>query len=90
MALSLGLLAAYVLIAVLVLIALRQQGLPPSVKLGLAAITCLFYFVTWFGIEKLLGQPSPSPLPSEFRVIWIHIDEPEGDNQGEFTIGCAR
>ena len=42
MALSLGLLAAYVLIAVLVLIALRQQGLPPSVKLGLAAITCLF------------------------------------------------
>ena len=82
MALSLGLLAAYVLIAVLVLIALRQQGLPPSVKLGLAGITCLFYFVTWFGIEKLLGQPSPSPLPSEFRVIWIHIDEPDQDNQG--------
>ena len=82
MALSLGLLAAYVLISVLVLIALRQQGLPASLKLGLAAITCLFYFVTWFGIEKLLGQPSPSPLPSEFRVIWIHIDEPEGDNQG--------
>ena len=82
MALSLGLLAAYVLIALLVLVALRQQGLPPGVKLGLAAVTCLFYFVTWFGIEKLLGQPSPSPLPSEFRVIWIHIDEPEGDKKG--------
>ena len=82
MALSLGLLAAYVLIALLVLVALRQQGLPPSVKLGLAAITCLFYFVTWFGIEKLLGQPSPSPLPNEFRFIWIHIDEPEGYKKG--------
>ena len=82
MALSLGLLAAYVLIALLVLTVLRQQGLPPGVKLGLAAVTCLFYFVTWFGIEKLLGQPSPSPLPNEFRVIWIHIDEPEGDKKG--------
>lgn len=82
MALSLGLLAAYVLVALLVLIALRQQGLPPGVKLGLAAVTCLFYFVTWIGIEKLLGQPSPSPLPGEFRVIWIHIDEPEGDKKG--------
>ena len=82
MALSLGLLAAYVLIALLVLVALRQQGLPPGVKLGLAAVTCLFYFVTWFGIEKLLGQPSPSPVPNEFRVIWIHIDEPEGDKKG--------
>ena len=82
MALSIGLLSAYVLIAVLVLVALRHQDLPPSIKLGLAATTCLFYFVTWLGVEKLLGQPSSSPLPSEFRVIWIHIDEPEGDKKG--------
>ena len=88
MALSLGLLAAYVLIAVLVLIALRQQGLPPSVKLGLAAITCLFYFVTWFGIEKLLGQPSPSPLPSEFRVIGFISMSPREITKGNLLLAA--
>lgn len=77
MSLPLGLLLAYVSIAVLLLLALRSARLPAWSKLSLAALVSLFYFVTWMGLRGLLGWPSPETLPNDFRLVWVHVEEPE-------------
>ena len=45
-------------------------------------LVTLSYFYTWFSVEGLLGWPSQQELPSQFRVLWIDINEPDkGDSE---------
>jgi len=85
MNLPFGLLMAYLLIAVLLLLAIRSAHLTAWIKLSLVTIVSVFYFVTWLGLRQLLGFPTPEPLPTDFRLVWIHIEEPQSpdsDNGG--------
>jgi hypothetical protein len=83
MNLPLGLLIAYVLIAVLLLLALRSAQLPAWIKLSLVTIVSVFYFVTWLGLRQLLGFPSPEPLPADFRLVWVHVEEPQSPDSDD-------
>lgn len=74
---SLLLLASYVLIAVLLLLALVATGLRWPVKLALVLLTAVFYFVTWEQNLALRGWPTPASMPDEFRVLWITVQEPD-------------
>ena len=45
-------------------------------------LVTLFYFYTWFSVEGLLGWPSQQEMPSQFRVLWIDVNEPDtGDSE---------
>ena len=45
-------------------------------------LVTLSYFYTWFSVEGLLGWPSQEEMPSQFRVLWIDVNEPDkGDSE---------
>jgi len=45
-------------------------------------LVTLSYFYTWFSVEGLLGWPSQQEMPSQFRLLWIDINEPDkGDSE---------
>jgi hypothetical protein len=49
----------------------------PWIKGGAILVVSLLYAGTWYGTRSLLGWPSPDPVPEEFRVLWISMDEPD-------------
>ncbi len=69
--------AAYVAVAALLLnLNLASPYSRPIKALAIALVTAL-YIGTWHGLFGLLGWPTSSPLPENFRVLWIEVDEPE-------------
>ncbi len=82
---SLILTLAYVAVAVLLLnlsLATRYGG---RIKLAAIVLVSLLYFGTWHGFRGLIGWPSPDPMPENFRVLWIALDNPDklgGDTAG--------
>ena len=70
------LILCYITLALLLLLSLKHSSLARPFKLGLVVITSVFYMVTWFHILDLLGWATPDPTPEAFRVLWIHIEEP--------------
>ena len=45
-------------------------------------LVTLSYFYTWFSVEGLLGWPSQQEMPSQFRILWIDVNEPDkGDSE---------
>ncbi|MAI27341.1 MAG: hypothetical protein CMN75_15040 [Spirochaeta sp.] len=68
---------AYVAVAALLLSLTLATRYPVWVK-GLAILLVSgLYFGTWLGYQGLLGWPSNQPMPSEFRVLWISIEDPD-------------
>ena len=49
-------------------------------------LVTLSYFYTWFSVEGLLGWPSQQEMPSQFRVLWIDINEPDKGNSEDGEI----
>lgn len=77
---------AYVAVAALLLnlnLATRWGGV---VKACAIVLVTVFYAVAWRGHLGLLGWATTAPLPDEFRLHWITIDEPDKATGADGTI----
>jgi hypothetical protein len=71
------LVAAYVIVAVLLLsmnIAARYRW---WIKAGTIILTTVFFVFSYNGIVALLGWPSNGALPSKFKLHWATVVEPD-------------
>ena len=73
----LGILAAYVIVAVLLLSLNLASRWHWAVKAAAIAVTSGFFGVSYFSIGALLGWPSEAPMPEHFRLHWATIVEPD-------------
>ena len=71
-----GLVAAYVLVALLLLSINLYSRWPWWVKAGTIALTSAFYVITYFSFPPLLGWPTDAKLPERFRLIGAYVQEP--------------
>ena len=68
---------AYVAVAVLLLnlnLATRHKGWVKGVAI---VVVSMLYFGTWLGYRGLMGWPSSEAMKTEFRVLWITIEDPD-------------
>ena len=73
----LGLSIAYALLAVLLLVIALRARIPWPFKAAAAIVTSAFYCVAFFRIEGLSGWSTPTPLPSQFQLLWARVVEPD-------------
>jgi len=71
-----GLIAAYVIIALLLLSLTLYSRWSWRVKAVAIIITSAFYLISYFSFPPLLGWPSESRLPERFRVLSVYVVEP--------------
>ncbi len=72
-----GLIAAYVLIALLLLILNLYTRWAWHVKAALIVLVSAFYVVTYFSLPPLLGWPTDADLPQRFNLVAIYVEEPD-------------
>lgn len=72
-----GLIAAYVVIALLLLSINLYSNWPWPVKAASIIVTSAFYLVTYFSMPGLLGWPTSEQLPAKFKVNAVHIIQPD-------------
>ena len=72
-----GLIAAYILIAVLLLSVNLYSNWSWQVKTGTILVTTAFYLVTYLSFNPLLGWPTEQVPPSNFRLISAHVQQPD-------------
>ena len=68
---------AYAIIAALLLNLGLAAAWSARVKIGAVLLVSLFYGLTYLGIRALEGWPTGEPVPADFRLHWISIDEPD-------------
>jgi len=71
-----GLVAAYILIAVLLLSLNLYSRWSWQVKAGAIVLTTAFYIVTFISFSPLLGWPTEQSPPGNFRLIAAHVQQP--------------
>lgn len=71
-----GLIAAYVLVALLLLSLLIYSRWAWWIKGAAVIVTSAFYLITYFSFPPLLGWPTNAPPPQRFHLVAIHIQEP--------------
>lgn len=71
-----GLIAAYVLIAILLLSINLYSNWSWQVKAGSIIITTAFYIVTYLSFPALLGWPTDDNPPGNFHLIAAHVQQP--------------
>ena len=72
-----GLIAAYVLIALLLLSINLYSIWSWKIKGGTIIITSLFYIITYMSFTPLLGWPTGDNPPERFRLIAGHVEQPD-------------
>lgn len=72
-----GLIAAYILIAVLLLSVNLYSKWSWQVKGLMIIITSAFYIVSYFSFPPLLGWPTEQKLPSHFRLLASEVHQPD-------------
>ena len=72
-----GLIAAYVLIAALLLGISIYSSWPWKIKATVIIITTTFYGVTYFSYPQVLGWPTAEPPPQRFRLLAAYIEQPD-------------
>lgn len=68
---------AYVSVAVLLLNLNIASRWSLPVKLGAVAVVSVLYVATWFGLGALRGWATDEPMPDEFRLNWVQVNEPD-------------
>ncbi len=81
-----GLTAAYVALAVLLLSLNIYSRWPPWVKVGAVVLTGLLYYVTYLSLESFLGWPARASLPQKFMMLSGSIDEPDEETGSQGAI----
>ena len=71
-----GLIAAYILIALLLLSINLYSNWSWKVKALTIIITSVFYIVTYVSYPQILGWPTSDIPPERFRLIASHIQQP--------------
>jgi hypothetical protein len=72
-----GLIAAYILIAILLLSLNLYSKWSWQVKTGTIVLTTLFYIVSYISFPPLLGWPTEQAPPNNFRLISAHVQQPD-------------
>ena len=75
-----GLLAAYVLIALLLLNLCLYSRLPVWVKASSIVIVSLFYWVTYDSLTGLMGWPTTASMPEKFLLLARVVVEPDKES----------
>ena len=85
---SATLIGLYVLLGLLLLSLNLRSLWPWPVKLFAILVTSGAYFLTYDAIHEIKGWPVPGPLPEEFAVHFIVVDEPDkaGGEDGKIFI----
>ncbi|MSP20284.1 MAG: hypothetical protein EXQ93_01890 [Alphaproteobacteria bacterium] len=72
-----GVIAAYVIIAVLLL----SLNIAPRwawwVKATAIIVTAAFFVVTYYSMIDLMGWPVKERLPEKFQLLWAKVNEPD-------------
>jgi hypothetical protein len=66
---------AYVVVAALLLNLNLKTSHAPRVKVAAIVVTTCLYIVSWFGYQAMSGWASTQPLPEQFRLLWVSIEE---------------
>ena len=72
-----GLIAAYVLIALLLLSINLYSNWSWRVKAGSIIVTTLFYVITYLSFPPLLGWPTGEQPPQRFRLVAADVVQPD-------------
>ena len=81
-----GLALAYAaLVALLANLNLRTR-LPRTVKAGAILAVTGLYVAAWQAHKGLLGWATPEPMPEQFRLHWVTVDEPDKASGGTGAI----
>ena len=78
--------AAYALLAALLLSFNLHTRFQRTLKLGIIAVTSLFYIGTYLGVQSLRGWPIPAEPPEPFRLHWAIVEEPNKADGSEGQI----
>ena len=68
---------AYAAVAALLLNLNLATRLSPWIKASAIVLVSGLYAGTWYGYKGLLGWAAPTPLPGEFRLLWVTMEEPD-------------
>ncbi len=68
---------AYAALAALLLNLNLATRFSPLIKTLMILVVSGFYVGAWQGHRALMGWATAAPLPEQFRVHWITIDEPD-------------
>ena len=83
---TIGLVTAYVVLALLLLFACLYATWGWTAKSILIVLVSTFYLVTYFSFPPLMGWPTDSPLPERFNVVALYVQEPDKKNSTEGTV----
>ncbi len=72
-----GLIAAYVLIALLLIGITLYTSFSWRIKAILIAAVSTFYIVTYLSFPPLMGWPTDAELPKRFNLVAIFVQEPD-------------
>ncbi len=72
-----GLIAAYVLIALLLLGVNFYTSFSWRIKAMLVVGVSAFYIVTYYSLPPLMGWPTNTELPKRFNLVAIYVEEPD-------------
>ena len=72
-----GLIAAYVVIAVLLLSLNLTSRWRWGIKAVAIVVTAVFFIEAYVFTYRLLGWPTNTELPRHFQVLWAKVEEPE-------------
>jgi hypothetical protein len=72
-----GLIAAYILIAAILLSINLYSNWSWKVKASTVIITSFFYVITYISYPKLLGWPTADSPPQRFRLIAAQVEQPD-------------
>ena len=69
--------AAYVVVALALLLLSLFSRWPWPVKAGLIALTTAAYCACYFALPALLGWPTDRDVPKRFNLIGVYFQEPD-------------
>jgi len=72
-----GLVTAFVLVALLLLVVCLYARISWHIKAALVGVVSAFYLVTYYSIPPLLGWPTDAELPQRFNLVALFVQEPD-------------
>src|SRR5215470_3376665 len=73
----LGVSAAYVVLALVVLSMGLSSRFAWWVKAGVIVVSSVFFIEVFFASKSLLGWPASGALPPKFQLLWTRVVEPD-------------
>ena len=81
-----GIIAAYILLALLLLSINLYSKWSWQVKAATIVLTSVFYVVTYYSLPALLGWPTSQNPPSQFRLLAAHVIQPDKEKNTSGTV----